>query len=60
MHDLLQPAVLSLELLQELRFVGLHPAVLKPPSIPTRFADLEMLQDRSEVLALVEQLLALV
>jgi hypothetical protein len=40
--ELLQAGVLRLELLQPLRVVGLHPAVLREPAMPRRLRDLEM------------------
>lgn len=39
---LLQPGVLTLELLEPLGVVGIHPAVLRDPALPGRLSDLQM------------------
>src|SRR3546814_3556239 len=41
-EELLQPGVLALELLEPLRVVGLHAAVLGEPPSPGRLRDLEL------------------
>jgi hypothetical protein len=41
-NELLQPLVLTLQLLQALGFISLHPAVLRTPTIPRRLADLQL------------------
>src|SRR5215211_6006811 len=55
----LEPGVLGLQLLEPLGRTGLHPAVLGPPAVPGRLADLQRPQDLGQVLAVVEQPLAL-
>src|SRR5579862_5741240 len=57
--ELLQPRVLALEFLEPLRLVGLHPAVLRTPTIPAALGDLELPQHVGEFLALVQQPVAL-
>jgi len=54
-HDRLQPHVLPLELLQALRVVGLHPAVLRTPAMKRRLAHLQQLRDLRQLLALAAQ-----
>src|SRR5215218_10717178 len=51
--------VLGLQLPQPLGLAGLHPAVLAPPAVPGRLGDLQHPQDLGQVLAVVEQPLAL-
>src|SRR5829696_3395368 len=55
----LEPGVLGLQLPQLLGLAGLHPAILGPPAVPGRLADLQHPQHFSEVLAVVQQTLAL-
>ena len=53
--QLLQPLVLTLELLQPLRLISLHPTVLRPPPVERRLRDLQVPQHLSEIPALVQQ-----
>ena len=48
-HDALEPGVLALELLQALRVVGLHAAVLVPPAVIGLLGDLEVPSNRRDV-----------
>ncbi len=41
-QELLQPSVLGVELLEPLRVVGRHPAVLGEPAMPDRLRDLQV------------------
>src|SRR5215218_7663565 len=51
--------VLGLQLPQPLGLTRLHPAVLAPPAVPGRLGDLQRPQDLGQVLAVVEEPLAL-
>ena len=42
-HQLLQTSILIFERLQPLRFFRLHPAILVPPTVIRRLADLQLL-----------------
>src|SRR3546814_5183955 len=57
-EELLQPGVLALELLEPLRVVGLHAAVLGEPPSPGRLRDLELAAHPLEIHATSEKLLA--
>src|SRR5438034_4356776 len=54
-HDPLQPRVLTLQLLQPLRVVGLQAAVLEPPTMKRLLRHLELLRHEGDLLALPEQ-----
>jgi hypothetical protein len=58
-QQLLEPAVLDLELPQALGLGRLHPPVLVPPPVPGGLGDLEVADHLGQILALVEQPLAL-
>src|SRR6266536_1948064 len=58
-HDLLQPSVLPLQLLEPLGTVGFHTAVLGHPPVPGRLGDLQVFAHLGQALALPDQLLAL-
>ena len=47
-HQLLEPGVFELELLEPLGFAGLHAAVLVPPAVEGGFADLQLLADLAD------------
>ena len=51
--------VLVLELAQAFGLGGLHAAVVRAPTVPARLGDLEMPQHLGQVLALIEQSVAL-
>ena len=57
--DPLLASVLGLELLQSLRVVDLHATILSLPTVPGRLGDLELTTYLGEILALVEQFVAL-
>ena len=49
-HELLEPPVFILKELQTFRLIRLHPAVLVPPAVVRRFAHLQRLQHRRQIL----------
>lgn len=59
LRELLQSGVFCLQLPQPPDAVGLHPTVLVPPPIPGCLADLQMAKNLGQILAVVEQALAL-
>jgi hypothetical protein len=54
-HDPLQAGVLALQFLQPLDVVGLQPAVLGAPAVVGRLADLQLLGDLGDLVALGQQ-----
>ena len=58
-EESLEPSVLPLELLESLRVICLHAAVLLSPAVPGRLGDLEMPADLFKCLSLSEEFLAL-
>src|SRR5215203_370311 len=55
----LEPGVFGFQLLEPLGLAGLHPAVPAAPAVPGRLGDLQGPQDLGEILAVVEEPLAL-
>ncbi len=58
-HDVLQPGILLLELLQLLGVVGLHPAVLVPPAVEGLLRNLQVLGHCGDVGAIGLEALSL-
>jgi len=59
-HELLQPAVLALELTQSLGIVGAQLAVALTLAVIGLLGDLQVLEHRGEILALADELVGLV